>query len=113
VLTALSLVGSTVNEAYQVLLRATVIINLVPFVYIFLALMTLDGATARERLAGGTGAAITTAGILAAFLPDESVTSVAVFEAKMLAGVFGPILLGLWLFRRSRRLGESLNRSLR
>jgi amino acid transporter len=105
-LTALSLVGSTVNEAYQVLLRATVAINLVPFVYIFLALLTLEGATARERVAGGVGAATTTAGILAAFLPDESVTSVAVFEAKMLAGVFGPILLGRWLFTRSRRLSR-------
>ncbi|MEO8681632.1 MAG: APC family permease, partial [Vicinamibacterales bacterium] len=40
-LTALSLTGSTVAEAYQVLLRATVVINLVPFVYTFLALLTL------------------------------------------------------------------------
>ena len=37
-LTALSLTGSTVAEAYQVLLKATVVINLVPFVYMFLAL---------------------------------------------------------------------------
>ena len=103
VLTALSLVGSTVNEAYQVLLRATVVINLVPFVYIFLALVTLDGAAARDRFAGGVGAAVTAAGILAAFVPDESVTSVAVFEGKMLAGVVGPILLGQWLFARSQR----------
>jgi amino acid transporter len=101
-LTALSLVGSSVNEAYQVLLRATVVINLVPFLYIFLALVTLVGASARARTAGAVGAAITAAGILAAFLPDESVTSLLVFEGKMLAGVFGPVLLGLWLFRRSR-----------
>jgi hypothetical protein len=32
----------------------------------------------------------------------EEVTSLLVFEGKMLAGVFGPVLLGLWLFRRSR-----------
>jgi amino acid transporter len=103
VLTALSLVGSTVDEAYQVLLRATVVINLVPFVYIFLALVALEGASARERAAGIVGTVITAAGMLAAFVPDESVTSMAVFEGKMMAGVLGPVLLGLWLFSRRRR----------
>ena len=103
VLTALSLFGSSVNEAYQVLLRATVVINLVPFLYIFLALLTLDVAGARERAAGAVGAAVTAAGMLAAFLPDESVSSVGMFEGKMLVGVFGPVMLGLWLFARARR----------
>jgi amino acid transporter len=36
-LTALSMTGSSVAEAYQILLRAAVVINLVPFVYTFLA----------------------------------------------------------------------------
>ena len=51
-LTALSLIGSTVAEAYEVLLKATVVINLVPFVYMFLALVTLDTARMAERIAG-------------------------------------------------------------
>ena len=51
-LTALSLAGSTVAEAYQVLLEASVVINLVPFVYMFLALVTLDTARPFERVAG-------------------------------------------------------------
>lgn len=101
-LTALSLVGSTVAEAYQVLLRATVVINLVPFVYIFLALLTLDTARRVERVAGAVGALVTTSGMLAAFLPDADVTSVALFELKMAAGVAGPVMVGLWLFARSR-----------
>ena len=42
---------------------------------------------------------------LAAFLPDDNVASVAIFELKMLAGVFGPLLVGLWLFARQRRSG--------
>jgi glutamate:GABA antiporter len=102
-LTALSMLGSAVAEAYQVLLRATVVINLVPFVYVFLALVTLDRVHALVRAAGGVGALITSAGILAAFLPDDNVSSVAVFELKMLAGVFGPLIVGLWMFARSRR----------
>jgi amino acid transporter len=102
-LTTFSLIGSAVDEAYQVLLRATVVINLVPFVYVFAALVTLDRAGIGVRAAGSAGALITTAGILAAFLPDDNVTSVAIFELKMMAGVFGPLLVGLWLFTRSRR----------
>jgi amino acid transporter len=101
--TALSLAGSTVAEAYQVLLRAAVIVNLVPFVYMFLALLTLDTARRGERVAGGLGAAVTTAGIVAAFLPGDDVTgSVVVYELKMMAGVAAPIATGLWLYRRSR-----------
>ena len=37
--TVFSMVGSTVAEAYQVLLRAAVVIQLIPFIYLFLALI--------------------------------------------------------------------------
>ena len=104
-LLALSLVGADVTEAYQILLKATVVINLIPFVYIFLALLTLDKVTVVQRAAGAVGAFVSAAGIAAAFLPDGNVSSVAVFELKMTAGVFAPILLGLWLFTRSRMRG--------
>jgi amino acid transporter len=106
-LTVLSLTGSTVAEAYQVLLRASVVINLVPFVYTFLVLMTLDTARPFERLAGAVGAMVTAAGMVTAFLPTDDVTDVLVFELKMMAGVGGPIAIGLWLYWRSRgRSGE-------
>ena len=101
-LTALSLAGSSVAEAYQVLLRASVAINLVPFVYTFVALMTLDTARPFERAAGAVGAFVTAAGMATAFLPGEHVASVVLFEFKMAAGVGGPLVIGLWLYRRSR-----------
>jgi amino acid transporter len=101
-LTGLSLAGSTVAEAYQVLLRAAVVINLVPFVYAFVALMTLDVATNSQRAAGAVGTLVTLGGILAVFLPTGDVGDVWVFELKMAAGVGIPIGVGLWLFRRSR-----------
>jgi amino acid transporter len=100
-LTAMSLAGSTVAEAYQVLLRAAVVINLVPFVYAFLALLTLEGATAVQRLAGAVGSVVTAAGIVAVFLPTGDVGDVWVFELKMAAGVGIPMGVGLWLFWRS------------
>lgn len=102
-LTALSMVGSGVAEAYQVLLRASVVLNLVPFVYIFLALLTLADVRLLPRVAGGVGALVASGGLLAAFLPDDGVTSLVVFESKMVVGVVGPLLVGIWLFRRSRR----------
>ena len=102
-LTALSLAGSTVAEAYQVLLRAAVVLNLVPFVYVFLALMTLDTARGFERVAGAVGAVVTAAGIVAVFLPTGDVGDVWIFEMKMALGVGVPIGVGLWLYWRSRQ----------
>jgi len=98
----LSLTGSSVAEAYQVLLRASVVINLVPFVYTFLALMTLDTARPFERVAGAVGALVTAAGMVTAFLPGADVASPVIFELKMLAGVGGPLAIGVYLYRRSR-----------
>lgn len=108
-LTALSLTGSSVAEAYQVLLRASVVINLVPFVYTFLALMTLDTARRFERAAGAVGALVTAAGMVTAFLPGEDVASVTIFELKMAAGVGGPMAIGLWLYWRSRAAASFQN----
>ena len=102
-LTWLSLLGSSVAEAYQVLLRSTVVINLVPFVYIFLAVVTLDTVGRGQRLAGAVGATVTVSGILAAFVPGDEVTSTMTFALKMCAGVFASLALGLWLFARAHR----------
>jgi glutamate:GABA antiporter len=102
-LTAVSFAGSSVAEAYQVLLRAAVVINLVPFVYAFLALVTLDTATAIHRLSGAVGAVVTVAGMVAVFLPTGDVGDVWTFELKMAAGVSTPMLAGLWLYWNSRR----------
>ena len=106
-LTALSLAGSTVAEAYQVLLRAAVVLNLVPFVYVFLALMTLDTARGFERVAGAVGALVTAAGIVAVFLPTGDVGNVWIFEMKMALGVGVPIGVGLWLYWRARQGSEA------
>jgi glutamate:GABA antiporter len=106
-LTSVSFAGSSVAEAYQVLLRAAVVINLVPFVYAFIALATLDGVTRVQRVAGAVGAVVTVAGIVAVFLPTGDVGDVWVFEVKMAAGVGLPIAAGLWLYWRSPRGGEA------
>jgi glutamate:GABA antiporter len=99
----LSFVGSTVNEAYQVLLKASVAIQLVPFIYLFLGTMKLEGVGGLTRAAGGLGLLVTIAGTFAAFLPPADVASVWVFELKMLAGVGGPSAVGWLLYWRTTR----------
>ena len=69
VFTALSLTGSSVAEAYQVLLKAAVVIQLIPFIYLFLALARTPAATAAARAAGVLGLTTTVFGLGAAFLP--------------------------------------------
>src|SRR5207344_1476894 len=88
--TAFSLAGSSVAEAYQVLLKAAVVIQLVPFVYLFLALAKMDGVHRLARFAGVVGLVTTGVSLVAAFLPTSDVTSVAVFESKLAVGVIGP-----------------------
>ena len=99
--TAFSLAGSSVAEAYQVLLKAAVVIQLVPFVYLFLALAKMDGVGRVARIAGLVGLVTTAVSLVAAFLPTSDVASVAVFESKLAIGVIAPTAVGWLLFRRS------------
>jgi len=101
--TALSLLGSSVAEAYQVLLKAAVVIQLIPFVYLFLALARATGVSAAARAAGVVGLTTTLVGLVAAFLPTADVTSVPMFETKLIVGVVGPTALGWLLFKRAQR----------
>jgi amino acid transporter len=101
--TAFSLAGSTVAEAYQVLLKAAVVIQLIPFMYLFLALAKTTGVPIASRAAGIVGLCTTIVGLIAAFVPTSDVASVPLFELKMIAGVVGPTTVGWFLFRRARR----------
>jgi amino acid transporter len=101
-LTGLSLAGSTVAEAYEILLRATVVINLVPFVYLFVALTTLDSANLARRAAGIVGTVVTAVGMAAAFVPSDEVADVAVFELKMVTAVGGLVAAGVGLYWRTK-----------
>ena len=103
VFTALSFAGSSVSEAYQVLLKSAVVIQLIPFVYLFVALLKTSRLGVAVRAAGVVGCCATLVGLVAAFLPTADVTSVAVFETKMIVGVVAPTALGWILFTRGRR----------
>ena len=103
----LTLIGSSVLEAYQVLLKAGVVLQLVPFAYMFFGLMLLEGEGFGSRVAGLLGLATTLFGIGSAFIPTGDVDSVAVFEIKMLLGCLVPTAIGFFLYYQTRsRRGE-------
>ena len=102
--TAMSLLGSSVNEAYQILLKAAVILQMIPFTYLFLTLARTDGIPGWARAAGLVGLATTVAGLIVAFLPTSDVEDVWFFELKLLAGVLAPLAVGWYLFQRAARV---------
>jgi glutamate:GABA antiporter len=108
IFTACSLVGSSVAEAYQVLLKAAVVIQLIPFIYLFLALVKTTDVGMVSRLAGIVGLCATVVGLGAAFLPTADVASVPIFETKMIVGVVAPTAVGWLLFRRSQRSARAV-----
>jgi glutamate:GABA antiporter len=101
--TVFSLAGSTVAEAYQVLLKAAVVIQLLPFLYLFAALARLRDQGWSTRAAAVVGFGTTSFGVVAAFVPPSEATSAMVFEFKMALGVLIPLAAGLYFYRRGRQ----------
>ncbi len=99
---AMSFIGAEVKEAFQTLLDLAVVLQLVPFLYMFAALIRLASSDSREggyyspavlRLAGISGFVVTCFGIALAFFPPPNITSKLAFEIKMWAGTI--VLLAL------------------
>ena len=103
--TTISFVGSSVNEAYQVLLKSAVVIQLVPFTYLFLTMAKTPGVPVWARGAGTVGLMTTLVGLAVAFFPTSDVDNVWTFELKLFAGVCAPTALGWFLHWRSTRHG--------
>jgi amino acid transporter len=100
ILTGVALTGSTVEEAYRQLLISTAIIQMIPFLYVFAALLRLEGAGAFTRLMGALGLASTALATTVAFLPPDDVKGVALFEVKVVAGVLLTLGIGLVFYWR-------------
>lgn len=104
---AMSFIGAQVKEAFQTLLDLAVVLNLVPFLYIFAALLRLSSGESREsghyspavlRLAGASGFIVTCLGIALAFVPPPGITSKVTFEIKMWVGTVVLLLLAGFFF---------------
>jgi amino acid transporter len=99
---AMSFIGAQVKEAFQTLLNLAVVLQLVPFLYMFAALIRLASresdqagyySKATLRFAGISGLTMTILGTALAFFPPPDITSKETFEIKMWVGTI--VLLAL------------------
>jgi len=104
---AMSFIGAQVKEAFQTLLDLAVVLQLIPFLYMFAALIRLASSDSREagyyspnvlRLAGISGFTVTCFGIALAFFPPPNITSRVTFEIKMWVGTIALLLLAGFFF---------------
>jgi amino acid transporter len=104
---AMSFIGAEVKEAFQTLLDMAVVLNLVPFLYVFAALVRLSFSPSREsgyyspltlRLAGLSGFIVTAFGIALAFVPPPNIASKFAFEVKMWTGTIALLVLAAFFF---------------
>jgi len=106
-LVLISILGSGVQETFQKLLSLAVVLQLVPFLYMFGALLKLasDPSAPRGRyskgvlIAAGTSGFITTVlGIALAFFPAQQIKSLRSYEEWMVGGTAFFIGLAVFLF---------------
>jgi amino acid transporter len=107
ILVLISILGSGVQETFQKLLSLAVVLQLVPFLYMFGALLKLasDPSAPRGRyskgvlIAAGTSGFITTVlGIALAFFPAQQIKSLRSYEEWMVGGTTFFIGLAVFLF---------------
>jgi glutamate:GABA antiporter len=114
-------VGTSVNDMYMILLQTTVILQLIPYLYMFLAVIRFRAQSARRGgpegyfrkswipyLAGVLGFIMTAGGVVLAYIPSSSVVDVWNFEFKTILGSMSfiiPALLIFWIRTRRTKLG--------
>jgi amino acid transporter len=103
-----SSVGASVHDMYMILLQATIVLTLIPYLYMFAALVHLCRRATRDRWdegffksrwvcygAGWLGFVVTALCILFACIPADSVEDPLGFEVKLLGGVLTFLLPAL------------------
>ena len=107
VLVLVNAVGSGVQETFQRLLSLAVVLQLVPFLYMFAALLKIAANPNSEKgvyskvtlfLAGASGLITTTLGIVLAFFPAQQIRSLLSYEMWMFGGTLFFIGLAVFFF---------------
>ena len=104
VLVVLNFAGSGVQETFQKLLSLAVVLQLIPFLYVFGALLNIAGNRAAKTYysratlvaAGVSGLLTTTLGIVLVFFPAQQITSLWSYEVWMFGGTL--LFIGLAAF---------------
>jgi len=99
--------GAGVQETFQKLLSLAVVLQLIPFLYMFGSLLkiALDESFEKGRysrltllLSGASGLLTTTLGIALAFFPAQQITSIFSYEVWMFSGTLAFIGLAAFFF---------------
>lgn len=98
-------IGSTVGDMYLFLLQTTVVLQLIPYVYMFASLIKVRATYGNSvgffkskiitLAAGVIGGGMTIFGIAFAFVPAESVSSIFIYEIKLVLSCIGFIIPGI------------------
>ncbi len=108
----MSFVGASTEEAYLVLVDATIIVYFIPYVYIFLAAIRIfsrerastDRLAAAFRIGASVVGGITTiVAILLTLFPPEAGGSPPLFLAKTLGGSLAFVAVGIIIFWNAKR----------
>ena len=114
---------SSVQEAFQTMLSLAVVLQLVPYIYVFGALLKLasrgpgtSGVYSRTvlLLAGISGFITTILGILLQYFPPQLITSLRTYEVEMVLGTIFFVGLAAYFFfvygrrKAARKLAEAI-----
>ena len=107
--------GTTVANAYLILLDTMILIYFIPFVYLFLVYLTDKGVRegaggtwgrVRIKVLGISGMMLTVFAMVVACVPPSDTPSVPTFELKVVGGALLFVLAGGGLFWRARWKGR-------
>lgn len=109
-------IGSSVNDMYLILLQTTVVLQLIPYFYMFIALTQVRRTyrsapgyfTGRwtTAAAGVIGAVMTFLGIVFAFIPSGGIDDTAAYELKLILGCIGFLIPGLVFFLLNKKRSQ-------
>jgi glutamate:GABA antiporter len=113
----------TVQEAYQILIDATIILYFIPFMYMFAAVLKLAGRKDRLQnphavlipggptglwFSGIVGFLVVLIGIVVSLVPPGETLNKVSFEARLVGGTLAAIFVGLILYWRGARSKRAL-----
>ena len=122
VLIVMNFIGAGVQETFQKMLSLAVVLQLIPFLYMFAALIKLGMNTCSGpghyskttlMLAGISGLVTTTLGIVLVFFPAQQISSLWSYEVWMFGGTLFFIGLAAFFFyvyggRKAKRVGAGV-----
>ena len=107
--------GTTVEKAYLIILDTQLLVYFIPYVYLFIAFLLhrrtpapadtvrVPGGRLGAWVVGGSGLAVTLFAMVVAMVPPGGETNPMLFEAKVVGGAMGFLVLGGIVYLRAQK----------